>query len=148
MRSFCCGSLRRERSVSEATTIDGADEVLNRQVPPALWDHAKGRPMSCAFSPSTKDQGMMSTLRARVAAREAHRRWTEDLKYESLGTWGVKVGDANALGLECLDDGQVDGLPADHASVDFTSLSRGARKVAGRKLRDLAGDPLFVPPST
>lgn len=131
--------------MTEPTPIDDVDEVLNRQVPSVLWDHAQGRPMSTAFSPSTRDVGMMSTLRGRVDPQEAHRRYTEDLGYESLGTWGVQVGHAQDLNLECVDDGEIGALPSDHASVDFKSLSRGARKVAGRKLRDLASEPLYAP---
>lgn len=134
--------------MAKPTPISNVEEVLNRQVPSVLWDDAHGRPMSTAFSPSSRDEGMLSTLRGRVAPKEAHRRYTRDLGYDSLGTWGVRVGDAHDLKLTCVDDGGIGEAPVDHASVDFGALARNDRKVAGRKLRDLAGLPLYVPTGT
>ncbi|MHB1491308.1 MAG: hypothetical protein ACYCTH_12555 [Cellulomonas sp.] len=84
---------------------------------------------STVFTPSDNDRGMLSTLRASLSSQEAHRRRVEDLKQESVGTWGIRVGDATDLKLECVDDACLSTSPDDHASIDFTAApSKGAMR--------------------
>ncbi|GAA1987187.1 hypothetical protein GCM10009718_25810 [Isoptericola halotolerans] len=127
--------------------IGDIDEVLNRQVPPGLYDTAAGQPMWTAFRSQSADKGLMSTLRGRVAPQEAHRRHTEDHGRSSVGTWGVKVGDANEHGLACVDDGAAAENPHDHASVDFNGLTKAEARIAGMALHETACQhgPLYVP---
>ena len=134
----------------EPEALNDDDEVLNRQVPPGLWDVAEGAPMWTAFGPQSSDNGKMSTLRGNVTPSEAHRRHTEDHGLASVGTWGVRVGDAHDNGTTCIDDGGADGVPIDHASVDFNALTKAQRRISRRRLHELAclRGPLFEPPSS
>ena len=133
--------------MAEGTELRDHDEVLNRQVHPGQWDTASGKPMLTAFGPQTADRGLMSTLRGRVEANEAFRRHTVDHRLKSVGTWGVRVGDAIACELPCIDDGGSDGNPVDHASVDFRSMTRPQMRVARRKLHEesVRRGPLYEP---
>lgn len=133
--------------MSDPEAIRDKDEILNRQVPWGLWDPKSDEPMWTAFGPQTRDAGMMSTLRGRVSPAEAYRRHTEGTELHSRGTWGVRVGDANDLGVACLDDGGTDDNPVDHASADFRPLQRPGRRIAMAELHILACQrgPLHVP---
>lgn len=116
--------------------LTDAQEVLLRQV------HPKQRPggvvSSEAFKPNATDAGLLSTLRGAVAPAEAYRRWIEEEKRLSVGTYGVSVEEVDGRGLAALDDAAAMAKP-DHASVDFTALPSGGRvKQAARQLRDLA----------
>lgn len=120
----------------DAPVIREASETLLRQVHPSQFPH--GEPSSEAFVPSERDKFLLSTLRERVGAQEAYRRWTEDLKKESVGTFGITVGEIESEGLMAVDDADAIAQP-DHASVDFTAVpSKGKRKQIGRRLRDAA----------
>lgn len=134
----------------DLNSIDDIEEVLNRQVPPGLWNTADGEPMWTAFGPQSPDAGLMSTLRGHVTPEEAYRRHTEVHKLRSMGTWGVLVGDARDNGLPCLDDGGRPGVPADHASVDFRRLTKKEIREARFDLhaRSLERGPLHTPGTT
>lgn len=131
--------------MTDPTRLTDRAEVLRRQVHPAQMKH-DGTPSSEAFRPNPGDAGMMSTLRGSVEAAEAHRRHVEDHQRESVGTWGLSVGevddvelahDGEVLRLQALDDAGHVGL-ADHASVDFTNMegvvTRGKLRQVSRKL--------------
>lgn len=123
----------------ESTAVLTDDsEVLLRQVHPSHEIQTNAGISSEAFVPSEDDRDLLSTLRGRVDPAEAYRRWTEDLSHESLGTYGVAVGEVEGAGLRAIDDEGSAGV-ADHASIDFTALaSKGQQKKRGRKLRDAA----------
>ena len=130
---------------NQPTLIADPSEVLARQIPPVFLSEACGI-MSSAFTPSARDAGRLSTLQG-VSPGEAHRRYTEDLKLASAGTWGVNVGLAASLDLPAYADSALPGTPDDHASVDFNAHSKGQQTQRGRKLRDAAlhEGPLFTP---
>lgn len=130
----------------QPTAINAPAEVLNRQIHPTLL-HPVQTIMSTAFTPSDGDVGLLSTLRGTVDPAEAHRRWTAKAEQESAGTWGIKVGDALALNLSCVDDSCLPDSPPDHASVDFNGApSKGAKRQLGRKLRNasVSAGPLYI----
>ncbi len=110
------------------------DETLRRQVHPSrIGDD--GHPMRLAYQPNSGDGGLLSTLRERVAPEDAYRRYVEEQKHESVGTWGINVSSVEEAGLVCFDDSAT--VCADHASVDFREKSTtGALKQATRKIRD------------
>ena len=99
-----------------------------------------------AFNPSTRDNLLLSTLRESVGPHEAHRRWTDDLGYKSVGTFGVsveeidgteqKMEEGESFSLYAIDDASP--VRPDHASVVFQDMTKGQRKQAARKLRDHA----------
>ena len=127
--------------------IQDEKEILLRQVHPAQFPD--GKPSKEAFVPSDRDEGMLSTLRERVGAKEAYRRWTEDHTRLSVGTFGIEVSEIHGENLTALDDAEFIPL-ADHASVDFTSVpTKGQRKQIGRRFRDAAVSRgcLFTPPT-
>jgi len=92
-------------------------EVLLRQVHPIHYPN--GVLSSGAFRPGPEHNLMLSTHRNRIGAAESYRRWTEELGYESVGTWGVTVGEADELDLPALADEVLPEVPDDHASVNF-----------------------------
>jgi hypothetical protein len=93
--------------------------------------------MSAAFTPSKRDAGMLSTLHGRVGPAEAYRRWTHDKGLDSVGTYGVDVGEVQDVGLSAVDDSQV--TEPDHVSIDFREVpTKGMLTQLGRKLRDAA----------
>lgn len=117
--------------------LTDADEELLRQVHPVMLGE-DGQPARTAFTPSTRDAGMLSTLRGSVGAQEAHRRHVEDRELASAGTWAVTVGEVDGAGCAALDDATDLGV-VDHASVNFTNAEGPAAvKRAARKLRDAA----------
>jgi hypothetical protein len=121
---------------SESPLILNKSETLFRQVHPTQFPN--GQPSSEAFVPSEQDKFLLSTMREIVGPEEAHRRWTEDMEMQSVGTFGISVGEINEQGLTAVDDAEATSQP-DHASVDFSSItSKGARKRIGRRLRDAA----------
>lgn len=93
--------------------------------------------MKTAFAPSRRDDGLLSTMHGRVGPAEAYRRWIEEKRLESIGTYGVEVGEALDLQLGVLDDSAM--VEPDHVSVDFRNVpSKGQVAQIGRKLRDAA----------
>ena len=109
-----------------------------------------GRILHPAFKPKPQERGQVSHLRGRVDAREAHRRHREELHLESVGTWGISVGEADDAGLRCFDDSALPGRPADHAFVEFgddltaPEVKRLARKLAAHAQ---ARGPLYSEPT-
>lgn len=125
------------------------DEVLNRQVHPIHLDEDRGLHKG-AFSPTPRDDGMVSTLRGYVSPAEAFRRHTQGSGLRSAGTWGVSVGEVNGAGVSAVDDAHVAGMPADHASIDFRRVPekpRSARLRVADALRAAAvkRGPLYQP---
>lgn len=138
--------------MTRGTVLTDEAELLNRQVHPRQHDAAKGA-LRTAFTPSERHQGLLSTLRGRVAPDEAHRRH-RIAELESVGTWPVEVGHAASHQLTCLDDGGVGGLPQDHASIDFNGIpprddlsQKALVAQAARKLAERANEigPLYIP---
>lgn len=112
------------------------EETLLRQVHPTQF--LGGVISKEAFIPTETDKGLLSTLRESVGPQEAHRRWTEDAKKESVGTYGITVAEVEDAGLFALGDAVATNTP-DHASVDFNGLTTGGqRKKVARQLRDCA----------
>jgi hypothetical protein len=107
-------------------------ELLYRQVHPTWIDD--GQPSSQAFRPTKKDEGMLSVALASLTTAEgAFYCHTQVLGLASGGTWGVSVGEASALELDCLPD-PTEADPA-HGVVDFSGLGRKAAEAKARVLR-------------
>lgn len=117
------------------------NEVVLVQVPTVVLQ-PDGVPMKTVFVPYDSDL-KVSTLRGTVGPEEAYRRWTEDLGYESAGTWGVAVAEVTDKGLTVIDDSCIPENPAEHASIDYSAFadaSASKRQQIGRKLRDHASE--------
>ena len=114
--------------------ITDSSEVLRRQIHPNDLDEEIGI-ISRAFVPGSNDNLQLSTLRGHVDAEECIQRHIAQ-GLDTAGTWGVQVEEAHTADLACLDDEHINGAPPDHASIDFTGLSKSARARAGRILRD------------
>lgn len=125
-----------DNQVRARLKLDDLNEVLLRQVHPVHLDE-ESVVQSVAFSPSRDHQGLLSTLRERVGPEEALRRH-KDSGLATAGTWGVSVGEADENSLPCLDDEHLPDSPPDHASIDFSALSRKGAVRAAKLLRDAA----------
>ncbi|MBI4863223.1 MAG: hypothetical protein HY815_23590 [Candidatus Riflebacteria bacterium] len=116
-------------------------ELLWRQVHPGFIHD--GRVSSQAFTPTPKDEGLLSVARESLTtAKDAFRHHVETLGFASAGVMAVSVG-------ECLDaslnsyDQPLPHNPA-HAIVDFRALSDKQTGKTGRKLAALARSRGFV----
>jgi len=120
----------------QTARLNRGAETLFRQVHPTQFPG--GVISKEASIPTQTDQGLLSTLRESAGAQEAHRRWTEDEKRESIGTYGITIAEVDGAGVFAVDDAAATNTP-DHASVDFNGLTTGGqRKKAARQLRDHA----------
>ncbi len=122
---------------AQTSRLTDLEEVLLRQVHPTL--RPAGKVSKEAFIPNENDRGRVSTLRGAVGAAEAYRRWIEEEKRESVGTYGVSIAEVDGLGdVVAIDDAAAMGKP-DHASIDMTAVpTAGQLKKKARLLRDHA----------
>lgn len=132
----------------ERRLVEDRSEKLNRQVHPCHETEDDSKLSKMAFIEQEGHGFLMSTLRGRVAADEAFRRHVA-LGLETLGTWHVAIDDVYNNGLEVVDDGGRNGVPVDHASVDYNVLpGKNQRLRVARRLRDAAVErgPAYLPP--
>ncbi len=123
-------------SADGSVVLTDGNEELYRQVHPSHVT-PDGVISKEAFIPSARDKDLLSTLRQRIGPAEAYRRWTEDQRYLSAGTFAITVHEVTMSGLRAIDDEAT--TQPDHASVDFSSLAtRGMKMKTARKLRDAA----------
>jgi hypothetical protein len=103
--------------------LDDPAELLFRQVHPN-WI-VDGIPSSQAFNPTKKDKGKLSiALGSKTDAEGAYRHHVEVLRFASVGTWAVTVGEASSAERPTIPD-PLENDPA-HGFVDFRGLTRGA----------------------
>ena len=109
---------------------------LYRQVSPS-WVESDGRISSTAFEPTRKDENRLSVYNGDlISAIDSWRHYTQALGYMSVGVLDVIVSECVNAGLSAYPDPEP--FP-EHAVIDFNRLaSRGRRKKAARRLRDLA----------
>lgn len=111
------------------------ETVLLRQVHPSFYPERQLS--SQAFFPFPKDDALLSTYDGdQIAAADAHKHYTEQLGFESVGVWGVSVEDAAGAGLTS----RPDPLPdfASHAVIDFTGRTEKECRKLAKKLKALA----------
>jgi hypothetical protein len=119
----------------EDVVLAVVSELLYRQVHPAQMPN--GAMSSEAFNPSARDKDLLSTLHERIGPVEAYRRWTEGKGFQSVGTYGISVGEVGEQDLQAIDDSAT--TEPDHVSIDYSSAdSKQERKRRSRKLRDAA----------
>lgn len=121
-----------------------SETLLLRQVHPSFIE--EGFVSSQAFMPFPKDEGLLSVYNGDlIEAHTAHLHYTEVLRFQSAGVWGVLCAEANEINLPNRPDPLEDF--AQHAVIDFTSHSTKAARKLAKKLRDFAvarGD-LYAP---
>lgn len=126
--------------------LTDGEELLYRQVSPAFIE--EGAITSAAFTPTRKDEGLLSVSRSGlVTAQQAWERHTRDKGLKSAGTWGFTVIET---ALPCYGDPTTAPPDDAHAVVDFRGLSRGAVEKKAKLLRDvaLARGCLYAAPNT
>jgi hypothetical protein len=124
--------------------LTDGDELLLRQIAPAFV--VDGAITSAAFTPTRKDEGLLSVSRGSlVTPQQAWARHTRDKGLKSVGTWGVSVTESE---LPCHSDPTDDPPDDAHALIDFRGLSRGAVERRAKQLREVATARgcLYAPP--
>jgi hypothetical protein len=124
--------------------LTDGDELLLRQIAPAFV--VDGAITSAAFTPTRKDEGLLSVSRGcLVTPQQAWERHTRDKGLKSVGTWGVSVTECE---LPCHGDPTDDPPDDAHAVIDFRGLSRGAVERRAKQLREVATARgcLYAPP--
>lgn len=124
--------------------LTDGDELLLRQIAPAFV--VEGVISSAAFTPTRKDEGLLSVSRGRlVTPQQAWERHTRDKGLKSVGTWGVTVTESE---LPCHGDPTDDPPDEAHALIDFRGISRGLAEKRAKSLRDaaVARGSLYTPP--
>lgn len=115
---------------ADRTLLTDRDEVQFRQVHPHFFD---GEPTAGAFRPGSNDDGELSVAReALTTAVGAYERHTNRGR-QSMGTWGVTVGEAKAAALDTFADPQPDDEA--HSFIDFDGLGKGPVKAKSKLLR-------------
>lgn len=122
-----------------------ADTLFFRQVHP---NHlSEGKPNSQAFVPFPKDKDKLSVDDSQpVSAKDAHRHFTQVLRFESAGTWGVNLDEINHLGDLLVEASPVEDSenpdrsnPA-HCHINFESVtSKGQKRRRAQALAIHAG---------
>ncbi len=113
-----------------------ADTLLLRQVNPS-WNH-NGRVSSQVFTPTAKDEGMLSAYNGdMIQPEKSWEHYTIALGLKSDGVVAVTVGECNAEQLPTVHDEQP--YP-EHCFIDFrdSSLSGSAIKKKADNLAKLA----------
>lgn len=117
--------------MTEKSLVHGS-ELLHRQVYKAYPD---GTAMSVNFRPTKKDEGLLSTRQAAMVSAQQAFEEHSGAGHQTIGTWSFS---ADSTPLEVIDDSGEAGMPAGHASVDFTGMSRGACERAAKEIKAAA----------
>lgn len=108
-----------------------SETILIRQIHPSFIQD--GRVGSNAFCPTSKDDGKLSTYDGdKIDAESAWQHYTDDLGHESVGAYGVTVGECESLDLPVCEDPEP--FP-EHVVIDFTSHGSSAVKKKSKQLR-------------
>ncbi len=111
--------------------LSDASELLYHQAIPAFCEN--GEPTTQVFRPARADEGMWSADRGSMSTpRQSFERHTSLFGLESLGTYGITVGEACAVRLATIPD-PVSGNAA-HVFVDFRALSGSQCKAKSKVL--------------
>lgn len=119
----------------EAPPLTDPEALLFRQVHPTFFD---GEPTSQAFRPNSGDAGKMSVDRESMTTAKAAFDWYTQTN-ESVGTWGLTLGELNDEAQLAVIPEPVPGNEA-HAFVDFRGVSPSACKSKSKLLRRKAVD--------
>ena len=109
--------------------------LLHRQVHPS-WVQ-KGRITSQVFRPTPKDGKKLSVYNGDlIDASGAWEHFTEILGFSSTGGIAVTVAECDEVGLSAREEP----LPSfpQHATIDFSGLSKGQKKKTGERLKAAA----------
>lgn len=127
-------------TVQPQAALSDTKEVLFRQVHPKLLDGDE--PSSAVFIPNSSDESQLSADRSTITtAKDSYELYVSN-SLESIGTFGVTVGEFRAEGLLCFPD-PVEGTstikanPA-HARVDFSNINNSKRKKVAKRLKRAA----------
>ncbi|MCA9232392.1 MAG: hypothetical protein KDA57_17215 [Planctomycetales bacterium] len=113
--------------------MNGATRLL-RQIHPSWFQN--GRLASLAFTPSKKDEGLLSVYDGdRIEPEPAWQHFTGVLLLTSIGVFAVTGAECESLELPYRPDPE---WFAEHAVVDFTGLSNSKVKDKAQKLREFA----------
>lgn len=120
--------------------LTDAAEHYWRQCSPFDFDDETKQPTDRMFRVTDADQGKLSGARSSKSSAEAaylHR--TAILNKPSMGTWGVAVGDVQAVGARVVDDTALQPAPPPipppgHSYIDVRHLS-GMNKTERQRFR-------------
>ncbi len=109
-----------------------SETILLRQVHPSFAEN--GTPTSQAFVPFPKDEGKLSVDDGDLTSADAaFKYFTEVLKLESIGTWGITCGEVEQSGLTSESDPLEDN--PSHAVIDFSGLTEKECRKLAKKLK-------------
>jgi hypothetical protein len=109
--------------------------VLFRQIHPSFCNN--GKVSSQAFTPFPKDENLLSMYDgSMVSAEKSFEHYTESLKYQSVGVYGVMCHEVTSVNLSCRSD-PLDNFP-EHAIIDFTGQTNKEIRKLAKRLRDYA----------
>lgn len=136
------------KTVDEPKAKLDTNETVLRNISPGLLT-PEGLASPKAFGPTSDDEGLLSTDRAKLRApEETYRFRVESLMRPSAGVLGLQVAEVVQVGLEVLEDPVTDEPLNDaHAVIDFRPLSKQEERIAREKLLNFAKERgwLFQP---
>ena len=113
------------------------DTLLHRQIHPTFLE-ADGGVAYFAFRPFPRDEGKLSAYNGDlITAKAAWNHYRTAFKLKSVGVLSISVDECESQGTTQIHDGH--GYP-EHASIDFTCLSKRKARDAAKKLAEFAMD--------
>jgi len=108
------------------TELDGAGEMLFRQITDHSWDAQSGKPAAHAFGPNSADKGKPSFSRGGLTTADDSRVWhNANANSTSLAVWAVTVGEVMAEGRRTVDDSACSTASAPaHCYVDYRDMQK------------------------
>ena len=101
-------------------------EMYQRQCHPSFYQ--EGEPTSQIFAAFPRDKGELSGTRdSKVTAEESYREYTQVMGLQSVGVWGISVGEAEDAGSRVVDDSQKptkQRVPQGHVYLDMKHMTR------------------------
>ena len=127
--------MRGRVPVAPEFRLERAAELLFRQASPG-WIQ-EGRPSSRLFLPRPTDHGQVSVDREDVVGTAAASRAASERRgFNTGGTWGASVGEANAQLVDAYGDPTRNN--AAHAVIDFAPIAEAQHQTVADRLRDAA----------
>ena len=124
------------------SSFEDENELLLRQVHPNFI--VESRISSQAFLPTAKDDKKLSVNRSSmVSAQEAFDLHTKVKKLQSIGVWGVTVGEIHAMDSLLIEYDPIEAPVQDrsHSLINFSKLSSESRiKATAKQLAAKARD--------
>lgn len=124
-------------------TLTNMKEILLRQIHPSYIE--SGNLSSQPFRPTSKDDNKLSVDRSSIfTAEQSYKHYTAELGFESVGVYGLSVGEFQGETIGCvgdpLEEDNTRGTKANpaHSLADYSVHNASQQKNVAKRLKRLA----------